>query len=202
MSFGINFRATSGYVTDNAGETYSLGEAYPTTRGGITFGWDVDSTAHSRDRNSGNDRRLAGIVFENATTRELRVDLPAAGTYPVKVAFGDAGFDQAQQKWSIKDGASTTLDTVDDAGGTVANHFDDVLGTDYTNATWPGSAASKNYTFATTQLRVALLSNSGTNPAITIAHLFVGDAIGGAKGPPFLPGMYRPRFTKPRPRYI
>ncbi|HLM66577.1 MAG TPA: hypothetical protein VK358_03575, partial [Longimicrobium sp.] len=59
-NIGINFRATAGYVADGPGETYSVADAYPVTRGGATFGWTVLPSS-GRDRDSSQDRRLAGI---------------------------------------------------------------------------------------------------------------------------------------------
>jgi hypothetical protein len=90
---GFNFRQTSGFVTDGANETYVLsGDSYPATRNGVTFGWE-DAPSGDRDRNSGIDRRLAGMNFVSsaagASAYRFRVDLPAAGDYAVRLAIGD-----------------------------------------------------------------------------------------------------------------
>ena len=76
---GINFRATAGFVTDGAGETYSLGEAYPVTRGGQTFGFDANITADARDRGGTSVNKLAGKVA--APSRTFRWDLPSTGSH-------------------------------------------------------------------------------------------------------------------------
>lgn len=181
MSFGINFRATSGYVADSAGETYCIGDIYPTTRGGITFGWESDPAGRTRDRNSGNDRRLAGINFwpnnNSPANNVFRVDLPAAGTYPVKLAVGDASSAQALQYYKIQDG-STVLTTVDDTSGTASNGFDDATGTEYTAANWPGSNTAYSAVMTGTALKILIGENKLTG-STTLAHLFVGDAAGG-----------------------
>jgi hypothetical protein len=78
---GLNFRAASDFVTDGAGETYVLaGDHYPVTRGGVTFGWVLDSqTVQAVNRNSGYDRRLAGINYMAGD---------GAGTISIEVTSG------------------------------------------------------------------------------------------------------------------
>lgn len=185
MSFGINFRNTSGYVTDSAGETYCITDSYPTTRGGITFGWETSETGRGRDRNSGNDRRLAGINFwpnnNSPADNTFRVDLPAPGTYPVRLAMGDAGSLQELQYFQIKDG-STVLTTIDDTDGTSSNNFDDATGTMYSAANWAASNTAYNAVMTGTALKILIGANKLTG-STTIAHLFVGDASGGGSTP-------------------
>lgn len=41
VDVGFDFRATSTFVTDPANCTYVIDDLYPTTRGGVTFGWAV-----------------------------------------------------------------------------------------------------------------------------------------------------------------
>lgn len=68
--------------------SYSLGEAYPFTRNGITFGHD--GTAPTRNDRTATDQRLGGYhVAGSAAVRE-RIDLPdGPGTYKVWLALGD-----------------------------------------------------------------------------------------------------------------
>lgn len=107
---GINFRATAGHFTDAAFDTYSLGEAYPTTRGGLTFGWDGAVTA--ADVNTivspfgGNN-----YTTNNGTRRTFRIDVPAAGRYQLRLLL-DSNVTTSRQYAVIKDG-STTLFTLD-----------------------------------------------------------------------------------------
>lgn len=98
----INFRSTSGYVTDGAGQTYCLGSAdvYPVTRGGLTFGWILAHEADSaRNRNAGNDPRLAGqnSATNDGTPSQFQLDLPASGSYTIHLALGDASYAQSYQ---------------------------------------------------------------------------------------------------------
>lgn len=89
---GINFRGTSGYVTDGADETYALAaDSYPTSRGGWTFGLVSGSVTYF-NRNSGVDRRFAGAMFATfaSGTVDFRVDLPATGDYDIHVIAADS----------------------------------------------------------------------------------------------------------------
>lgn len=167
---GFNFRATDSYVTDGADETYVRGntDAYPTTRNGVTFGWE-DSIGGAIDRASGNDRRLAGINYTSTTNHRFRVDLPATGDYTVALAMGDAASSQ-EAKWAWKDD-TTTLGSISHNGTTAANYFYDPTDTEYTNLTWPGSNTAVQYTFATTIFRVQTNGTLFVNP--TIAHVFL-----------------------------
>lgn len=112
---GINFRATSGYVTDSAQNTYCLNDVYPVTRGGLTFGWNVAGTGTVKlDRTTGSGDYYAGINCQQntGTQRTFKVDLPAAGRYAIKALFGDNSFAQDTYYAQFLDGA-TVLATVD-----------------------------------------------------------------------------------------
>lgn len=152
LTAAINFRATSGYVTDGTGETYSLGEIYPVTRGGYTFGWSVDLTGSSRDRASGNDARLAGLVFTNNTAHYFRIDLPATGTYDVRVAAGDAAATGNGALWDLNDTTTVLASLTKDS--LTAQHFIDATDVDLINTSWPGSNTKITGVFATTQFRL------------------------------------------------
>jgi hypothetical protein len=173
FDIGINFRSTSGYVADGANETYCLADIYPVTRGGVTFGWVITGAVDSRDRDSGNDRRLAGINFTTNNADYFRLDLPAAGTYDVHLAMGDATFSGAVS-YDVKD--TTTLLFSTTGSTSAGNKFKDATDTEYSNAAWPGSEAASTQTFATTQLRV---QHTGGGVNDVIAHLRVAAAGGG-----------------------
>jgi len=177
MATGINFRATSGYVTDAASETYSLGEAYPVTRGGLTFGFASSNTTNSRDRSTGVDPRLAGMSFKanNAgATLDFKLDLPSGpGTYTIRLALGDMSSAQGI-KAVIKDGVGGTVLATIQPGLVNAGEFADATGVTRTAAAWPGSNVSTNLVFAGSQLVVSLGGPSGApydGSATTIAHL-------------------------------
>ena len=113
---GINFRATSGYVTDGTDETYCLGQddPYPVSRGGATFGWVTTYGDMKRDRNSSLDRRLAGQNQNpnSGSQIEFQLDLDPAYTYTVRVALGDASSNQGYTYAQVKDGSNVRF-TVD-----------------------------------------------------------------------------------------
>lgn len=168
MSFdvGFNFRGSSGYVTDGAGETYVIdSDDYPTTRGGATFG-EEDEWLLNLDRDSGLDRRLAGMKAESAAnSARFRVDLPATGDYDIHLAIGDPASGQ-NCDLATKDG-TTTLDTytVTTSG---AAHFFDATGVQRTSsADWVSNEAKVTRTFATTIFRVQVNGAANTS---SIAH--------------------------------
>ena len=173
---GINFRATSGFVTDGANETYCLGDsdAYPITRGGVTFGWD-GSYDLGRDRDAAIDRRLAGVNQKNnnGVKATFRLDLPATGNYTIRLALGDTSNDQGDLRCEVLDDTTSKF-TVADADGTLQDHYDDAAGTDRTEAAWPGSnTAQTGVNFATTILKVKLGTSASSVGSSCITHLYV-----------------------------
>jgi hypothetical protein len=175
--YGVNFRATSGYVTDGTGETYDLGAVYPVTRGGLTFGWDADLTVNARDRNAGNDRRLAGLnqTSNNGTQRHWRLDLPSTGTFDIRLAFGDAS--NAQTIFAeLREGSSgaAPFATIGPTG-TSSNQFLDATGTALAAATWDDNGGTAlSHTFSSTAFFISIADNSGNSTCI--AHVSVEDA--------------------------
>jgi len=156
---GFDFRATSGFVTDDANYTYVLpADTYPTTRNSVTFGWVVDgNTVSGADRNSGAIPQLAGINFvaglQGASPTYFRVDLPSAGTFDVTLGLGDASFAQVNMRVEVRDTSTSKFFVL--TGGdfsTSANHFVDASGVDRTAAAWPTDEVAVSTVFATTQL--------------------------------------------------
>jgi hypothetical protein len=178
-NYGINFRATSGYVTDGANETYSLGEA-TATRGGLTFGWGSDQNSVCRDRSSTNDRRLAGILFRGNSAGSVitfTITLPSTGEWIIRAAFGDASSTQ-QQYVTFWDNTTSFASFSNIATG--ANEFADATGVVRTAAAWPGSNASISRTFTTTTFKIDIGDPSGTDGENTsIAHIYIEEASAG-----------------------
>lgn len=172
---GFNFRATSAFVTDGANETYVLddvgGDAdiYPVTRNSVTFGWvSAGGTVEQRDRNAGNDPRLAGINYPATEANELtfRVDLPATGEYDVRVALGDPGNARTAMQALIRDNGVTLL-TV--SGSTAAaNSFRDATSTELTHNNWVSSNTAARLTFGSTIAQVVIGDSADTS---TLAHV-------------------------------
>jgi hypothetical protein len=167
----INFRGSSGYVTDGAGQTYCLAEVSPTSRAGLTFGWEFSGT-NANDRDSGVDPRFAGINWLNGLgTINFFLTLPSTGTYNVNYSVGDASGGTAWgSQITILDNATTR-----DTSGTMATtgtEFYDISGTKHaTSAAWIANSVAKPLVFASTSfvLRMSHISNFGA----AITHLVI-----------------------------
>ncbi len=104
---GFDFRNTQNAAPDPPGSTYVLAStAYPTTVGGMTFGWANTYLVQGRDRNGNNnnlDPRLAGVnLITNGSPATFYVDLPAPGTYSLSLAMGDAGYEECWSQCQIQ----------------------------------------------------------------------------------------------------
>lgn len=197
---GINFRQTAGYVTDGTGEDWhgvgGGGATYPTTTAqGNTVGWEdsLGSLLQDRNRNSGNNRRLAGMNFAGTTgTHRFRFDLPSSGSYNVRVAMGDASYAQTVDCELLD--TTTSLGVLTSGSTGAANSFKAANGSTYTAANWVTNEATHltNFTFSTTICRFRQ-STASTQTGYT-AHLYV-EAAAAAGGQPTMrrwggtPGM-------------
>jgi len=183
---GFNFRFTSGFVTDGTNQTYDLGAVYPrsVTIDSDTFnvGWAVDNTANSRDR-AVQDPRLSGIGFIGNSSGEIkwRIDLPAAGTYTIRLALGDQSatrnifcriFDNASVIATIANGVSTGA----------GNAFVDATGTVRTTPTdWTTNNASITLSFTSTTCFIGIGDPLNFGADISaIAHFDIVQAVGGS----------------------
>ncbi|MGH8683898.1 MAG: hypothetical protein ACREUM_00960, partial [Nitrosospira sp.] len=172
FDIGINFRATAEYVTDPANTTYSLGEGYPTTRGGATFGWIDLPLGNIRNRSTSVDPRIAGINYHtNASKKKFQLDLPASGFVDISCAVGDA-------KQAALSGYMEVFDNTTSLGVIVSKHlsmpsdvFYDATDTSYSAANWPGSNAKATFTYATTTLVVAVSPGDSVGSNFVISHL-------------------------------
>lgn len=179
MSFdiGIDFRATSGYVSDPANCTYCLADAYPTTRGGATFGISSGSII-TNDVNNTFDARIAGMNYHSGGAVTFQLDLPASGSVDVRAAV---------RQYSVYGGTvvvkdnTTTLFTVNCNAGSADGDYRDALDVDYSPANWPGSNSANTKTFATTTLKAVL---TAVTSYVNIAHLRVTQAAAAVALPP------------------
>lgn len=177
---GINFRSSSGYVTDPAGSTYDTGTlTYPrTTSQGNTVGWESVTSLQKRDRSTAIDPRLAGIIFITApATATFRIDLPAPGAYGIRLAAGDYSA-RNRIKVEVFDD-STSLGVLADglpAGGS----FYDAAGNVWTTAQWPTSNVAVEKTFSTSIARFVTGRSDISGVYVSIAHLAVEELSGGS----------------------
>src|SRR5262245_23091075 len=171
---GFNFRATAGFVTDGPVSTYVIGDTYPTTRNGVTFGWESGFQAGNvRNRNASIDVQLAGINFCPSGQQGIfRVDLPATGNFAFYLANGDAGSSQQAQYWEIRDN-NTVLFSFQDDDGTASGHFNDANGVDLTTVTWPTNTSEHPLTFSSTIFRLALAKPTALGSSHVIANLYI-----------------------------
>ena len=171
---GFNFRATSGFVTDGASETYVLEDPYPTTRNGVTFGW-VTITENTRDRDNAVDRRLAGINFQGndggAIQRVFRIDLDAMGDYIISLAGGDDAATQTLE-CSFLDN-TTVFAHPGNATVTGVAEYVDATGVVRTQADWPTQHATIARTFASTIFNVRINDGATISNSSCLAHVFV-----------------------------
>jgi hypothetical protein len=182
FDIGINFRATAGFVTDGSGEVPRPGEPYPTTKTAgpgqsVTAGWNVGLPANTRDRDAGNDRRLAGINFK-AVDAVFQLDLTAPGTYQDYCAAGDT-IDGDCSLWDLCDNNTVIQSLTKD--NLTARTFDDATDTVYSNSAWPGSNTPQTYAFVSPTFKLKINSAPLSNNCI--AHLRIVQVATGA-GPP------------------
>jgi len=178
----LNFRATSGYVTDGANSDYVLSSgghsAYPfTTAQGWVVGWEgtVATYLDARDRDNTIDVRLAGINFAGiGSDLTFRVDLPSAGNYNIGIAAGDAS-NANTCAWDLKD--TTTLLTHLTTGTTTSGlKFKDASNTELTDVTWPAGQAFSSQTFSSTILRLYPVSPGALTVIANLSVEFTGGA--------------------------
>lgn len=180
MAFnGLNFRGLFSFIEDGAGDTFCVGDVYPTTRVGFTFGFSADRSSNGRDRNASVDPRIAGLVFQPAgSTVDFRLDLPETGTYRIRAAFGDT--DNAQEHSVIFKDDTTSFATISKVSTSAGQHLD-ATGTAYSSANWPTSNSYIQHTFTSTILRLTL-SAADAGAATCIQHLSFELQAGGGGG--------------------
>jgi len=181
LPFGVNFRQAEAFVA-GADPAPNIWSNFATVTGGGSaaysgaqqFGW-TDTSASGigvANRNSGNDHRLAGIVFAPSTATpanfEYRVDT-GAGTFQLTLALGDAASTNGPHKIEVFDGANTTAVFSITTGGTTATgQFYDASNTLRTSAAaWISGNATAPVTITSSYLRIRIGGSSGQT---TLAH--------------------------------
>jgi len=180
----INFRGTSGYVTDTGTEapilgTNQAGSIYlSTTAQGNNVGWEENLGGSAADRSTGVDHRLAGINYAPpGQDAYFRIDLPSAGTYRIHLAAGDASFANGPFKVEIVDNTTVLATPVNNAATSSANHYFDATGVERTSDTdWANNNAYVDLTFSSTVFRLHAVGMGGY---CVLAYLRVQDAPSG-----------------------
>lgn len=183
---GIDFRATSGFVTDPANCDYEIGTTanYPrTTAQGNSVGWE-DAPGGTRNRNAAVDARVAGLHFNGTSilvATRYRIDLPSAGNYKFRAAAGDTS-NPSTVELELFDDVTSLGNLVTRHTAITSGSFYDATDVQRANAAdWvTNNALSPSYTFASTICRVKLGLMFATQ-GCCVAHLWI-EAAGGGGG--------------------
>ena len=152
LPLSLNFRGTTLFVGDGAGETAiptesestgTNGWAYPHTFSGLSMGWDPATGTAQFDRSNGTGAKFAGFASNNTgSANEFRVDLPE-GSYKIAFAAGSYTALTWSATWTITfhDGTNATplftLNSIPDSGGNSFTDHNDALKTD---STWSNAS--------------------------------------------------------------
>lgn len=188
---GIDFRATSGFVSDPAQCDYEIGVVvnYPRTTPvqANVVGWEtVSSTGMiSRDRATGTPK-LAGIAGQsNGVTADFgdyRIDL-ANGNYTIRLAVGDNASQQLHQTVELLDGTTSLGVILNNADTVAADRYFDATGVLRTSsADWVANNAALSIAITSGILRIRCGPNgraANTGGFTCVAHVFIAAAGGG-----------------------
>lgn len=188
-SYGFNFRASSGYVTDPAGTTYAYAfnfatDTYPdaaiSAALGINAGWYGTSGMSSFDISTGIDARLAGGQWLNAANQVngFRADV-AAGDVDVRCAIGFQTYATPGDYFEVFDNTTSRGVLVNDSDGHAGSNFYDATGTLRTTAAWPGSNAATRINVSS-GIFIGKVGRGSGGDRTAIAHLYVEEVSGGA----------------------
>jgi hypothetical protein len=189
---GVDFRATSGFVTDpancygdTAGAVGPPGNFPIVTPQGNNVGWSFVSPSaviNNQDISSIIDPRLAGNAYITGTTFNgtYTIQLPSSGTYKINLALGDAANGQGPMTIAIFDD-TTLLVTPVNAASSGAGQWFDATGTLRTSASaWVtanpqggGGVGQITQTFATTFCRFNISAQVGGTGNVVLAHLWI-----------------------------
>lgn len=177
FSASINFRGSPGYVVDRPNESHLDAELYPVHRNNWTYGW-TSNILGGIDRDAGAPfaPEMSGVNYaiNAAGGKEFRLDLPAAGTYAVRLAIGDAAGSQAGQYVSICDGVNgPVLAPVLTGQSTPVYGFFDALGVPHASAdAWRADNSPAIVTTSGPVLAIRIADASDGNITV-IAHVEV-----------------------------
>lgn len=174
----FNFRATSGYVTDGAGETYVLGETSSQTRDGWTFQWNTCGDC-ARDRST-SVAKFAGVNkrANDGTQNTFTVTLHSTGEKTIRAAFGDATNAGSPVYAYFYDNTTLIASVVVTPNATSANEYIDATGVLRTAANWDANNVAITHTFASTTFKLVIGSSTAQTGETRISHLQILD--GGA----------------------
>jgi hypothetical protein len=149
-----------------------VSDSYSTTRNGLTFGW-VSGAGQGRDRSASVDVRIAGTNFASSGVWDFLLP-EGAGTYNIRIGFGDATQDYTDIECEIADYNGTTETSLFTLGPLSLTHgidldMADAEGTVMSNEDWPSSNVTVQHTFSGDRLRLNLGDGVGDHPIAYIA---------------------------------
>jgi hypothetical protein len=206
---GVNFRGSSGYVTDGASTGYEIATTANYTGArtlaagdAVGIGWE-DAPTLSLDRDVV-DARISGAAFvtTSGSPFRYRIDLPSAGDYTIAVASCDAAGGSWDAYTEIFDN-TTSLGVVNNRDTITANNYVNVNNTQYAAGSPANIDDTQTFTFASTILRVKVGLSSHGAAFTMLSHLLVTQvAAAGGGGPIYGSGilvdgpLYNGRLTK------
>jgi hypothetical protein len=186
----VNFRANIPFVQDATGETCSIGEAYTGSviRDNLAFGWSGAYAPNDLAATAPYAPEFAGRVYTNAVYGGgiFRLDLPAPGTYAVRLAIGDTN-PLAEVYASIHDGPTgPILATIALPGGAPGSNYVDSTGVIRTSPDdWRMNNQPVILTFTNPSLVLHLSDPADGATGITsIAHLDIAESVSAPVGVP------------------
>lgn len=179
-SRGFNFRLTPGYVNDGADALFAgAGVTYPTAAGNEAYGWE-SGTPCFRDRSQNGPVELAGIacIENNGEQATFRIDIPAPGIYAIRLAVGDASWQQEHVYVQVLDGDEIAIPSRDSAGVNLnAGEYIDAAGTKFnTPTTWMSANTPITYEFKTSIVRLVIGQPTATGRVSVVSHISVSTA--------------------------
>lgn len=189
LPLSLNFRGTTVYVTDGAGETAvpaetdttsgTNGPPYPTSISGINMGWvSTVGMNHYNSSTTPTDKSFSGFATnENNNQGVFRIDLPN-GDYTIAFAGGDyaGSFTIGTMYVEFLDDTANlfTLTT----GTTAGNEFVDHNNALKSATTW-SNASPRTVTITSGMLKIKVGNNSSVFTGI-MTHLQIAAVAGGA----------------------
>lgn len=163
--YGFDFRATSGFVADAAGNSPVLGESYPNVySNGLTAGYELGGDVITRDRDNTYDARLAGTNYcsNGGVQQSFRIDLPVSGLYTISLASGDISYSSTEYI-SIYDNSSLLSILLNGAVAGLNSFYDAAGNNYYPGPNWVAGQQAVNLTFSTTIARIYIGNASGSS---------------------------------------
>jgi fibronectin type 3 domain-containing protein len=178
----VNFTTQTGDAVPNYLRDFGL--VYGSRGGGLTFGWNLDSTANARDRNATNSPdelhdSLIHMQKPNDPNAWWGIAVPN-GTYQVHLLAGDPSFIDSVYRINVGGTLNTSTNTV--SGGVLA-----ISGTPTTSTHWFANTVTVTVTGGVLYVSNGAGSSNNKIDAIDITQVLGGAGFGA--GAPYGPAL-------------